>query len=155
MCGERGGESSPSRALETSGRPRCAPAGCPAMSTTVPPSARGARMVTVAPELPPLPRVGRGFITRYAAAFTGTSLVLVAPLLVTLALKVNALAGPAHAAGSLALVNGAGSLVSIVANPVVGKLSDRTASPLGMRRPWMFVGLSGGCLGILVVATAS
>jgi len=112
-------------------------------------------MVTVAPELPPLPRVGRGFITRYAAAFTGTSLVLVAPLLVTLALKVNALAGPAHAAGSLALVTGAGSLVSIVANPVVGKLSDRTASPLGMRRPWMFVGLSGGCLGILVVATAS
>jgi MFS family permease len=112
-------------------------------------------MVTVAPELPPLRRVGRGFIARYAAAFMGTSLVLVAPLLVTLALKVNAVVGPAHAAGSLALITGVGSLVAMVANPVAGKLSDRTASALGMRRPWMLVGLGGGCLGVLVVATAS
>jgi MFS family permease len=112
-------------------------------------------MVTVAPDLPPLQRVGPGFVARYAAAFMGTSLVLVAPLLVTLALKVNAVVGPAHAAGSLALVTGVGSLVALVANPVVGKLSDRTTSPLGMRRPWMLIGLGGGCLGILVVATAS
>jgi MFS family permease len=112
-------------------------------------------MVTVAPEVPPLRRVGRGFIARYAAAFMGTSLVLVAPLLVTLALKVNAVVGPAHAAGSLALITGVGSLVAMAANPVAGKLSDRTASALGMRRPWMLVGLGGGCLGVLVVATAS
>src|SRR4051812_10304739 len=115
----------------------------------------GAHMVTVAPELRPLRRVGPGFIARYAAAFMGTSLVLVAPLLVSLALKVNAIAGPGHAAGSLALVTGVGSLLAMVANPVFGKLSDRTASPLGMRRPWMLIGLGGGCLGILVVATAS
>src|SRR3954469_946264 len=111
-------------------------------------------MVAVAPALPPLRRVGRGFIARYAAAFMGTSLVLVAPLLVSLALKVNAIAGPAHAAAGLALVTGVGSLLAMVANPVFGKLSDRTASPLGMRRPWMLVGLGGGSLGILVVAMA-
>jgi MFS family permease len=39
-------------------------------------------------------------------------------------------------------------------NPFFGKMSDRTASPLGMRRPWMVTGLAGGSLGILLVALA-
>ena len=34
-------------------------------------------------------RVGWGFIALYALAYLGTTLVLIAPLLVTLALKVN------------------------------------------------------------------
>ena len=42
----------------------------------------------------------------------------------------------------------------MVGNPLFGKLSDRTASRLGMRRPWMVIGLVGGSLGILVVALA-
>ena len=33
-------------------------------------------------------------------------------------------------------------------------MSDRTSSQLGMRRPWMVIGLAGGSLGILVVALA-
>ena len=33
-------------------------------------------------------------------------------------------------------------------------MSDRTSSRLGMRRPWMVIGLLGGSLGILVVALA-
>jgi len=33
-------------------------------------------------------------------------------------------------------------------------VSDRTSSRLGMRRPWMIIGLLGGSLGILVVALA-
>ena len=40
------------------------------------------------------------------------------------------------------------------ANPFFGRLSDRTTSRLGMRRPWMVIGLAGGSLGILVVALA-
>jgi MFS family permease len=65
-------------------------------------------------------------------AFISTSLLFLAPLLVTLALKVN----------------------SLVGNPFFGKLSDRTTSRLGMRRPWMLIGLMGGSLGILMVALA-
>jgi MFS family permease len=42
----------------------------------------------------------------------------------------------------------------MVGNPFFGRLSDRTASHLGMRRPWMVIGLLGGSLGILVVAVA-
>jgi MFS family permease len=107
-----------------------------------------------AAELLPVQRVGWGFIARYAGACTGTSSMLVAPLLVTLALKIDAVVGTGQAAGSLALVTGVGSLLALVANPVFGRLSDRTASPLGMRRPWMLIGLGGGCLGLLVVAEA-
>jgi len=39
-------------------------------------------------------------------------------------------------------------------NPIFGKMSDRTSSPFGMRRPWMVIGLVGGSLGILIVALA-
>ena len=99
-------------------------------------------------------RVGRGFIALYAGAYLGTSLVFIAPLLVTLALKVNSLVGTDEAPRSLALVAGVGSLLAIFANPYFGRMSDRTTSPLGMRRPWMIGGWAGGTLGVLLVALA-
>src|ERR1700759_4387396 len=58
----------------------------------------------------PLERVGWLFIVLYALAFMSTSLVLIAPLLVTLALKVDALVGIRQAPDSLALVTGVGAL---------------------------------------------
>jgi MFS family permease len=102
----------------------------------------------------PAHRVGWGFITLYTLAFISTSLLFLAPLLVTLALKVNALVGIERAPSGLAVVTGIAALLAMVGNPFFGKLSDRTASPLGMRRPWMVIGLVGGSLGILIVATA-
>ena len=99
-------------------------------------------------------RVGWGFITLYTAAYLGTCLVLIAPLLVTLALKVNSLVGIDQAPNSLALVTGTGALLAMVGNPFFGRMSDRTSSPLGMRRPWMIIGLVGGTLGVLIVALA-
>jgi MFS family permease len=87
-------------------------------------------------------------------AYIGTSLLFLAPLLVSLALKVNGLVGIDAAPGRLALVTSVGSLLSMVANPFFGRLSDRTSSPWGMRRPWMLTGLVGGSLGILTVALA-
>jgi MFS family permease len=99
-------------------------------------------------------KVGWGFISLYTLALMGTSLLFLAPLLVTLALKVNSLVGADEAASSLALVAGVASLVSVFANPFFGRMSDRTCSSWGMRRPWMVVGVVGGCLGVLVVALA-
>ncbi|MDQ1667435.1 MAG: hypothetical protein QOH75_3466, partial [Actinomycetota bacterium] len=99
-------------------------------------------------------RVGWGFISLYTLAYTSTCLLFLAPALVSLALKVNSLVGIEQAPNSLALVAGVGSLLAIVANPFFGKMSDRTSSQLGMRRPWMVIGLVGGSLGILVVALA-
>jgi MFS family permease len=98
--------------------------------------------------------IGWGFIARYTLAYISTSLLFLAPLLVTLALKVNSLVGIEQAPKSLALVTGIGALLAMVGNPLFGRLSDRTTSPWGMRRPWMVTGLVGGSLGILMVALA-
>jgi MFS family permease len=99
-------------------------------------------------------RVGWRFVSLYTLAFISTSLLFLAPLLVTLALKVNDLVGTERAPNSLSLVAGTAALLSMVANPFFGRLSDRTSSRLGMRRPWMVAGLLGGTLGVLVVAVA-
>jgi MFS family permease len=42
----------------------------------------------------------------------------------------------------------------MLGNPFFGNLSDRTSSRLGMRRPWMVIGLVGGSLGVVIVALA-
>ena len=115
---------------------------------------RTAVKAVLEPELPVAHRVGWGFIARYALAYMSTSLLFVAPLLVSLPLKVNSLVGIKQAPNSLALVAGVGALLAMVGNPLFGKMSDRTGSRWGMRRPWMVTGLAGGCIGIIVVALA-
>jgi MFS family permease len=87
-------------------------------------------------------------------SFTGNALVFIAPLLVTLALKVDDLVGIHDAAKDLALVTGIGSVLAMVSNPLFGRFSDRTTARLGMRRPWMLAGLAGGTTGTLIVAVA-
>jgi MFS family permease len=106
------------------------------------------------PESPAARRVGLGFISLYTLAYMSTCLVFLAPVLVTLALKVNSLVGIERAPKSLALVTGIGALLALVGNPFFGRMSDRTSSRLGMRRPWMVIGLVGGSFGILIVAVA-
>src|SRR6059058_4447598 len=87
---------------------------------------------------PAAERVGWGFIALYTLAFMSTSLLFLAPVLVTLALKVNSLVGIQQAPSSLALVAGTGALLAMFANPIFGKMSD-TSSAFGMRRPWMVI----------------
>jgi MFS family permease len=123
----------------------------------LPPTAgldRTAAEAALEPESPAVHRVGWGFISLYTLAYISTSLLFIAPLLVTLALKVNSLVGIDRAPDSLALVAGIAALLAVFGNPFFGKMSDRTSSRLGMRRPWMVIGLVGGSLGILVVALA-
>ena len=115
---------------------------------------RTAAEAALDPESPAPHQVGWGFISLYTLAYISTSLMFIAPLLVTLALKIDSLVGIGRAPDSLALVSGIGALLAMFGNPFFGKLSDRTSSRLGMRRPWMVIGLVGGSLGILVVALA-
>lgn len=113
--------------------------------------ATGSRTSTgQAPTVP----VNAGFVTTYALAYMSVALMLIAPLLVTLALKIRSLVGVEQAPQSLALVTGVGGLLALFAGPVFGRMSDRTPARFGMRRPWMVGGLAGGVLGIAVVATA-
>lgn len=98
--------------------------------------------------------VGWRFVLGYVAAYTSTSLLFLAPLLVSLALKIEDLVGLERAPSALALVAGVGAALAVVANPVFGALSDRTTSRFGRRRPWMLGGLLTGTAGVLVVAAA-
>lgn len=98
--------------------------------------------------------VGWGFISLYTLSYAGGALLFMAPLLVSLALKVNRLVGIEDAPANLALVTGVGSLLAIVSNPFFGRLSDRTTARMGMRRPWILTGLAGGTVGTVVVAMA-
>ena len=99
-------------------------------------------------------RVGWGFISLYTLAYISTCLLFLAPALVSLALKVNSLVGIERAPGSLALIASVGALLALFGNPFFGRLSDRTTSSLGRRRPWLVAGLVVGSAGILVVALA-
>ena len=101
-----------------------------------------------------IPRVGRVFICLYTLAYMGTILLFLAPLLVSLALKINSLVGTEQAPNSLALVTSVGALLAMFANPFFGRVSDRTSSRMGMRRPWLVIGVLGGSLGILIVAVS-
>ena len=137
--------SSPLARIAAAARPGRARPGLPARIAGEP---------ALEPTSPAAHRVGWVFISLYTLAYLSTSLLFLAPVLVTLALKVNSLVGIKQAPNSLALVAGIGALLAMVGNPFFGRMSDRTASPLGMRRPWMIIGLVGGSLGILVVALA-
>ena len=67
---------------------------------------RSAAEAALKADSPETHRVGWGFIALYTWAFISTSLLFLAPLLVTLALKVNSLVGIEQAPNSLALVAG-------------------------------------------------
>jgi MFS family permease len=97
--------------------------------------------------------IGWGFISIYAAAYAGTWLAVLTPIMVTLALRARQLA-PTGSEYGLSLVLGVGALFALVSNPLVGWLSDRTSSPWGMRRPWLIGGALGGVLSLWLVSIA-
>jgi MFS family permease len=107
-------------------------------------------------ETPPEPakRVGIGFLIVLALAYMGIFLGLLTPIIVTMALKLTDF-GKGSLSGNLSLVLGVGALFALVGNPLFGKLSDRTTSRLGRRRPWLIGGVTGALVGLVIVATAS
>ncbi|MFE9320813.1 MFS transporter [Nocardia sp. NPDC052278] len=50
---------------------------------------------------------------------------------------------------NLALVHAAAAAAGLVAQPLVGLLSDRTRSRFGARTPWMVAGLAIGCMSLV------
>lgn len=116
------------------------------MSTTKP--------YTTEPPAEPTERVGLGFLIILALAYMGIFLGLLTPIIVTMALKLTDF-GKDSLSGNLSLVLGVGALFALVGNPLFGKLSDRTTSRLGRRRPWLIGGVIGALVGLAVVSTAS
>lgn len=60
-----------------------------------------------------------------------------------------------HKVGILGIGTGLTALLALVANPIAGALSDRTASRFGRRRPWIFIGAIASALALAFMMTAS
>lgn len=83
----------------------------------------------------------------------GFSIALVPPLFITIALRMREL-DLNNSATNLGLVLGVGAFFSFLSNPIAGRLSDRTMSRFGMRKPWVLAGGVIGYLGIVLIAFA-
>lgn len=101
----------------------------------------------------PTSPVGAAFMARYALAYFGMWVALLTPTSLTLGVRAKQVA-PDGAAELLSLVLGVGSALAILCNPLFGKLSDRTRSRHGMRRPWIIGGALVGTIGLALVALA-
>lgn len=62
---------------------------------------------------------------------------------------------PADKVGMLALATTVSSLLVMCAQPIVGALSDRTASRLGRRAPWMLIGALGAAAVVPLLGVAT
>ncbi|MFI0354166.1 MFS transporter [Actinomadura sp. 9N407] len=108
------------------------------------------------PSAPSIPNVGKasgGFIAALALAVVGCNVATFTPTLVALPLAIQDI-DESGKNGNLSMVLFLGVLVAVIANPVFGKLSDRTTSRFGMRRPWILGGALFGTLGLLALSTA-
>lgn len=98
----------------------------------------------------------RGYLPGLAAVNFGVYLALLTPVLVSMAFKVQHIsASPEAATGNLGLIMGVGALFALIANPLAGRLSDRTTSRWGMRRPWILGGSIVGLGGFVLIGAAT
>ncbi|MFF9343920.1 MULTISPECIES: MFS transporter [unclassified Streptomyces] len=104
----------------------------------------------------PAGRVGRGWTAGLSLANGAIWVGWYGPLQILLAQQAERFApGTGLPKESLlAWVTGVGALVSLVANPLFGALSDRTVSRHGRRTPWIAAGTAGGALSLLLLGAA-
>jgi MFS family permease len=108
------------------------------------------------PALPSAAKAPRGYIAGLAISNFGLYLALLTPVMVSLAFKVEHItSSPAEATSQLGMIMGVGALFALVCNPLVGRLSDRTASRFGMRRPWMLGGVLVGLAAFVLIGVAT
>lgn len=101
----------------------------------------------------PIAKVPPKWIGFFSLAVAGIFVGWYGPLQILLAQQAEAIS-PSGKENLLALVAGVGAAFSMVANPVWGALSDRTASRFGRRIPWVAAGAVAGAASLLVLAEA-
>ncbi|MET8947908.1 MFS transporter [Streptomyces sp. NPDC004542] len=82
---------------------------------------------------------GPGLVALLGLAAVGAGAAQVTPQIISLPLR-TAQVDPRGATTALALVLGIGTVIQLIAYPVIGRASDRTLARIGRRRPWLFVG---------------
>lgn len=97
----------------------------------------------------------RAYVIGMPIASAGLWMAVLAPALVVLAIKVSEITTPDTRAGALSLVAGVGALVALLANPLFGRLSDRTTSRFGMRKPWIVGGALVGLASLFLLGSGT
>ncbi|WP_171013145.1 MFS transporter [Microbacterium sp. 2FI] len=105
----------------------------------------------VGPDVIPGSPQPRGFLFAFVAAWFGLSLV-VSTLAGASIPKVFAFVDDDSKAMNFSIVAAVGGVVVMVITPLFGRLSDRTMSRLGKRRPWILGGALAGMAGVVVLA---
>lgn len=98
-------------------------------------------------------KVGVGFFIVFTLLNLGMYLTIMMPALFSLPVKAESLA-PDNKAVLLASVVATGAIVSLIAGPIAGVLSDRTRTRWGRRRPWLLGGIAVMLVGAVIVALA-
>ena len=93
-------------------------------------------------------------VVAMALAQLGLFLALLTPVFSSLAIKVQDIVPSGNQVSALGMVSSLGALAALLANPVFGRISDRTTGRLGRRRPWLVIGALGLTAGLAVIATA-
>lgn len=107
---------------------------------------------TADPLAEPVERVGRGWITLIALGNLALFMAYFGPLAVLLPNQVQAVTGQAHKVVDFAWVTGLGAVVAMIANPLAGALSDRTAGRFGRRHPWTLGGTIASAAALAMLA---
>ena len=97
----------------------------------------------------------RAYVIGMPIASAGLWMAVLAPALVVLAIKVSEITTPDSRAGALSLVAGVGAVIALLANPFFGRLSDRTTSRFGMRKPWIVGGSLAGLASLFLLGSGT
>jgi len=81
-----------------------------------------------------------------------TNMMWAAILIITMPSQIKAAVGDSAKGSALGLALAAGALISMVAAPIFGALSDRIRLPGGRRKPWIVIGSTGTVLGLVGLA---
>lgn len=96
------------------------------------------------------------FIAGIVIAQFGLFVALLGPATVSIALKAQSLSTDvAEQASITAMALAPGALAAVIFNALGGRISDRTTSGLGRRRPWLIAGMVGMTAALLLIAVAT
>lgn len=92
----------------------------------------------------------KGYLPSVALATFGVFFALFTPVMVAMAFKVQRI-DPENAVASLGMILGAGALFALFANPLFGRLSDRSMARMGKRRPFIVGGALVGAVAMFTI----
>ncbi len=121
------------------------------LGQTQPPQQEPAKVDTLVQTLPPK---SLGFQLLYGLANATIGIGNITFYTLLLPARIAQVA-PANQTNSFIVISGVGALASLLTNPLVGALSDRTTSTQGRRLPWLLAGIVVLLLSMLTLAYSS